>query len=364
MQEMTNRGLRVAWVGAMAAALLLAGCGDPPPAAGPKSPAVALRGTVLAAGQPFGLGLRSWGLPGLRAADLTEPRDEWEIQTYLGARWTADGTAVAFAGTEQDDSFRAADSRLYEFDVGTAPRPLGQTLFAVSGFSLTDELALATTCPRPPGRVLVLQLGGAARWREVARSCVAALSPGGDRVAFLKGRWEVWERRLDGGKARRVVDLARVPGLRSGEASRVGASSLTWGEAGVAVQIGDPGGFDPSSRSKLVVVRSDGEVVAVPIADQSILLPASGWRPGGELLAFITRPSSGGALVRLFDPSSGDVRVVAADSQLFSNVVWSPDGRALVASTSNNVLVFFDTEGNWIRRAAGGGVAVFDWAPP
>jgi hypothetical protein len=358
MQKMTNRRLKRAWcAGAVAAALLLAGCGKPAPAVARKS-SMALEGSVLITGARFGFGLRATKLPSLQPVDLTVNEDEWELQTFFGAKWLDQGVALTFAGVGGGDG---AESQLLEFRVDEPTREVGQPLSFVSSFTMVDRTAMAVTCQRRPGRVFVMDVDGAARWREVARSCAAVLSPEGDRVAFVRGKWEIWEQPLDGGPSRLVVDLTDVPGLTSGAGSNIGASALAWGAGGLAIQIGVPGGFDASSRSKLAVLNDDGDVVRVPIQPQSVLLPYSAWQPGGELLAFVCRPSSGGALIRLFDPSTGEVRVVAADARFFGDVVWAPDGRALVTTTSNNALLFFDTEGNWIRRASTGGFQVFDW---
>jgi hypothetical protein len=361
MQEMTNRRLRAAWVLVLAVLLLTAGCGEPAPAARRGSAAAAsLRGSVLTTGATFGLGLRSWELPSLRLIDLTVNENEWELQSSFGAKWVDRGVALTFAGFGGGNS--AAESQLFEFRVDGASRELGQPLSFVSSFTLEERTALAVTCRRRPGTVFVMDVDGDARWRGVARSCAAALSPDGDRVAFVRGKWEIWEQPLDGGPASLMTDLAEDAELTSGPGANVGASALAWGGGGLAIQIGVPGGFDASSRSRLVVLGDDGDLVRVPLEPQSILLQYGAWQPGGDLLAFICRPSSGGALIRLFDPSTREVRVVAADAQFFGDVVWAPDGRSMATNTSNNALLFFDTEGNWIRRASSGGFGVFDWA--
>jgi WD40 repeat protein len=356
------------WIGrarvpvAMALLLLSAACGEPSVAARPGPAAVPLRGVILSTGQAFGVGLRSVLLPSLRTAELTVLRDRFDTQTHLGAAWLDEDTAIAFGGTGEDRSVRRTDSQLFAFEVNHEARPIGDPIFGVVGFAFNGRTVMATTCASKLGHVLVLDVDDPGRWRDVGRSCVAALSLDGDRVAFVRNQWEIWVAGTDGGPPRRVADLTGVEGIRSGVASNVGASALSWGEEGLAVQIGEPGGFDASSRSRLVVVRESGEVIEVPLPPQSILLPPSAWQPGGSLLAFICRPSSGGALVRLFDATTRDVRVVAADDQFFGDVTWSPDGRVLVSATSINAMLFYDTDGNWIRRAAVGGQGVFDWA--
>jgi hypothetical protein len=99
----------------------------------------------------------------------------------------------------------------------------------------------------------------------------------------------------------------------------------------------------------------------VPLAVQDLSFPFRPWQPNGNLLAIIARPSSGGALIRLFDPTNGELRVVAADAQFFGEAAWSPDGRALAATTSGNALLFFDPAGNWIKRIGTGGIGLLDW---
>jgi WD40 repeat protein len=335
--------------------LVLLACGPPSTARDRPAAPPRLVGAILGGGQPFGSGLSAYELPELDGREFNLPQAQYGGQIHWGAHWEAGGTALAFV------ALRGNTSGLFRLSLDGPPEPIGSPLRFVSGFSVHDHHVLATTCEGgQQGRLVIIDLESASDWRAVGRSCTGSFSPDGERVAFLRGRWEVWERPVDRGPARRMIDLAMFPEVRSAPGSNLGASSVLWGRGGLAVQIGEPGGFDRSSRSSVVVVRNDGEVVPVPLTPQSIDLPLSGWQPGGGLLALITRPSSGGSLIRLFDPSSGEVRVAAADSQFFGHVVWSPDGQALAANTSTNALLFFDAEGGWIRRA-GIGVGVFDW---
>jgi hypothetical protein len=140
-------------------------------------------------------------------------------------------------------------------------------------------------------------------------------------------------------------------------------NQLSWGRGGVAMVVSNErslGGFS-GGRSTIVVRDDEGNSHVVPLPVQDLSIPFRPWQPNGNLLALIARPSSGGALLRLFDPATGEIRVVAADAQFFANAAWAPDGRALVASNSGNAMLFVDVDGNWIKRIGTGGIGLLDW---
>jgi hypothetical protein len=202
-------------------------------------------------------------------------------------------------------------------------------------------------------------------WRQIDRSCVAALSPDGATVALVRSNTEVWERPVDGGSASLVVDAAKLPEIRRAHlGGRLIVTRLAWGEGGLAVAVGSEQELEGRGGRNMIVTRDpSGRLGVVPLPPQAWDVPSRPWQPKGRLLALIGRPSSGGAIVRLFDPTTGKVSVVAADTQYFGNVAWSPDGRLLAANTSTNALLFFDTRGNWVKRAGLGGVGLLDWGP-
>jgi hypothetical protein len=351
--------IRKGWTAAaVASLLLLSSCGKDATAPRTSRPVVELKGSILGTGRPFGQGLYAYALPDLRGEKL-EVREDQQLGfglEFLGAFWTDRTHAVTFVS---DDN----GSQLVRASPGQPAEELGPRLTNVFALDVRGERALAATCPDTRGSVRVLDLTRPRAWRKVARSCMATLSPDGARVVFVERRTQVWERPLEGGAASLVLDVADVPGVRDLDLGRRVISQLSWGPAGLAVVVSNErslGGFS-GGRSAVVVRDDDGAVRVVPLAVQDLSLPFRPWQPSGNLLAIIARPSSGGALIRLFDPTNGELRVVAADAQFFGQAAWSPDGRALAATTSGNALLFFDPAGNWIRRIGTGGIGLLDW---
>ena len=361
------------WGAAAVATVLLAACAGTA-AAPPRSSSVRLHGTLLGSGRTFGLGLVAYTIPTLKVQGPLQPPDPppgaegggvdyYQAVPYYGAYWTDQRhTAIGFVG---QGGPRAG---LYRLSVGGEAVALGTSLSFVSAFDVRGNTALAATCRVPPGRVQVIGVDGRGEWREVARSCQASLSPDGSRIAYVQKRTEVWEQSVEGGSPTKLFDVADVADVRRAHIGHMVITQMAWGRGGLALAVGNEdslqGGFGGGTgRMALVVRDNQGTVRMAPVQPQELSLPIRPWQPTGDLLAFICRPTSGGAVMRLFDPTTGKVRVVAADEQFFGDAVWSPDGNVLVANTSNNAIVFFDLQGRWIERVGGGGIAVLDWTP-
>jgi hypothetical protein len=341
-------------------ALILAACGPQPAQEKNAGSTVHLSGTILGTGRPFGQGLNAYTLPKLQPRRLdVRIRDDNELIfgfDFLGAYWTDVSHVVTFVSD-------SSGSRLVEISEGGEPTEIGSTLTDVSGFDVRGGTVMATTCRAQPGRVWVMDLSGRRTWRSVGRSCQAALSPDGTRVAFIRHETQIWERAVDGGQDTRLFEVADVRGLRE---LRLGATVITrlaWGRSGVAAVVTNErslGGFG-GGRSAIVVHDGEGSTQLVPVPVQDLFLPNRPWQPNGDLLAFIARPSSGGSVMRLYDPASRTTNVVATDAQFLGNAAWSPDGRALAATTSANAMLFVDPSGNWISRVGTGGIGLLDW---
>ena len=351
---------RMSWARAAGAVslVLLISCAGSPSSRKPNGPTIALTGSILGTGRPFGQGLYAYSLPDLRGERLGV-REGQELGfglEFLGAFWTDETHAVTFVSS-------GTGSQLVRASPGQPPEELGPRLPLVSSFDVRGGHAVATTCPRRPGRLHVLDLARPRAWRVVARSCLATLSPDGTRVAYVQRDTEVWEEPVEGGTAALLVDVADVREVREKDLGREVISQLSWGRAGVAAVVSNErslGGFS-GGRSAIVVRDGDGTTHVAPLPVQDLSFPFRPWQPNGTLLAIIARPSSGGALLRLFDPTTGELRVVAADTQFLANAAWSPDGRALVASNSGNAMLFVDVKGNWIKRIGTGGIGLLDW---
>jgi hypothetical protein len=363
----------VRWAAAGLALLILVSCAGNSP--GPSKPgsSIPLKGTLLGTGQRFGLGLVAYSVPDLKGRPFRPPEPPsdagsgdvtfYQPEPSAGAYWAGDtGSAFSFVG------LGGVRARLFQLSTDGDPRPLGGPLSFVSSFDVRASTALTATCPvayggQSPGHVQVIGVDGTAGWREVARSCVATLSPDGKIVAYVHGDTEVWEEPVGGGAPTKLLDVSSIPEVHDAQIGRrLTVVQVSWGQGGLAAVVADARNLGQGQGRMAVVVRDPaGAVRMVAIPAQELSLPYRPWQPAGSLMAIICRPTSGGAVVRLFDAKTGEVRVVATDAQYFGDTVWSPDGRALVANTSNNALVFFDPQGNRIKRVGGGGVGLLDW---
>jgi hypothetical protein len=364
---------RARWTAAAVAVLMLVSCGGTPARPSRPGSSIPLKGTLLGTGQRFGLGLVAYSVPDLKGRPFRPPVPPtgsgssdvsfYQPEPYVGAYWTSDGrSALSFVG------LGGVKARLFLLSTDGDARPVGASLRFVSAFDVRGTTALTATCPlayggQSPGHVQLIGVDGTADWREVARSCVATLSPDGQRMVYVHGETEVWEQSLDGGAPTQVMDVAGIPQVRDAAIGRrLTVIQLAWGPGGLAAVVADARNLGQGQGRMAVVVRDPaGAVRIVPIAAQELSLPYRPWQPSGSLLAIICRPTSGGAVVRLFDAKTGEVRVVATDAQYFGDAAWSPDGRALVANTSNNAMVFFDPQGNRIKRVGAGSVGILDW---
>src|SRR5438132_633833 len=98
MEAMT-RAKRAIGLCVAAGLALLAGCSTPSTGGPTRSPAVALRGTLLGSGNSFFGDVSAFRLPRLQSRRFRSPlgNDFYQgVQSYLGARWVDHDHALAF----------------------------------------------------------------------------------------------------------------------------------------------------------------------------------------------------------------------------------------------------------------------------
>jgi hypothetical protein len=131
--------------------------------------------------------------------------------------------------------------------------------------------------------------------------------------------------------------VLRFRGLSELHRAQIQARSLDemlWGTPGVAVAVGD------AARSALVVWRDDQPPVVHPLGRAR--LGQMQWQPGGRLLAFFDYAPHGEVLT--LDPDTNQQRQLTATGE-FGRLAWSPDGKAVATSRSENIIALVDPNG-------------------
>jgi len=369
-------------VGLTAGMLLLAACtggGHPAPEPSPTAPALTPKGSLLVdVGREFPslalLPLGTLGAP--QPVDLTGSL-LGRFDFPGGAQLLADGTAYLLV-TKVDGSLgfrtRELGSQIFELSRGHEPRKVGPPLGPVSPslVGVAGGRVVISTCGgrhRPPS-VMTLDLGTGdadGTWQPVVRACLAALSPNGTDVAFVRPGERgpsIWRVPLD--RSTPPVMLAGPDVLAPLQRSGVGRPdvfSLAWGEGGVAAAVADR--REDVERSGLVVLPDGSRPRVVSLGSGRLVEMA--WQPGGDLLAltecsrcaaFFRRVPQGELL--MFDASSGRLREVAASRDTFRGLAWSPDGSLLATEPSQGDLTFLDVTGREVGSLATDG-APLDW---
>jgi hypothetical protein len=343
------------------AVLTMAACGGAPkPSSRSSAPPVDLSGTILGS-RSFAQELFAYRLPGLQQERLDAGRHLVNGigfgLDYLGAYWVDADHALTFS---LDNEGRVG--RLVEASRSGPSRRIGPPLKFVSSFDVRADWVMAATCARGTGSVQTLDLAHPTAWHEVGDSCIGTLSSDGRRVAFVRNDTEVWEAPVGGGAASLRADVATIPEARRFPSRSRRISALAWGDGGLAAVMGSGSRFDlGGGRAIIFTIDETGRTTVVPLPAEIMFLPRHPWQPHGDLLSLVSMPTSGGSVIRLFEPRTGKLRVVAADTQWFGNALWSPDGRTLVATTGSNAMLFVDATGRWITRIGTGGVGLLDW---
>jgi hypothetical protein len=228
----------------------------------------------------------------------------------------------------------------------TAPDEIGPVLdgsrdVPYRSLSIARDRVVVADCDR----VAVLDTAAARSWHHVGSGCWAALAPDATGIVYSPdGRTVVRTASAGSPRDRVLFDLADVVDLGTARPPRL-FGAPAWGGAGIAFTAvaGDQAG--------VFLLRPDGDVVT--LLREKLLKtarpPILSWGPDGRLLAMMDDLGNGGVL-RTFDPSTGERRVVALDGLGFDGLVWSPDGSSLATLTSAGALLVVGTDGVWRAR--------------
>lgn len=315
---------------------------------GGSRPDPRLRGTVLVSTN-FRGGLATVELPDGTPQEIELPGT---FRVVFGS-FLEDGSILAVVETQPGD-------RVYRLADGP-PEPLGPPLRDRFGltFSVVGDTLLAAGCgERPVGHVL--DLNAPTEWRPVQASCGASLSPdAGSMVWSPDGRTLVRSSVGGDGAPEPVLELGEIEGLAEtmGSGITIG-NEFGWGDPGLAATAfsGD--------RQAAIVVREDLPPFVAPLGGTGPVARAFlSWQPGGTLLAVMMWNNLEGIL-RIVDPDGEDARIVAMLQEPPRELVWSPDGEAILAGTDLR-WVFVAADGTWLRSipVARGDSLPLDWRP-
>jgi hypothetical protein len=325
-----------------------------PPA--PRRVEIALTGEIVAVGStPPPSSIVEYRLPGAVATMMTSPIGEEAANRSAFAGIPIDGGSafvVADGGT----------ARAYRIPAGGSdPAPIGPKLRIGSRIEpmlgIGPDAAVVSTCTG----VWVMPLSGSKPWTRVGDGCWAALAPDARSVAYSPdGRFvELQPIGEDTGPSR-LFDLADLrPDLGGTSRPRlVGAPA--WAPQGLAfsVRAGDQLGIFVREPSGMIV-----EVLQERYSN-TFRVPRLVWQPGGDALAISEDVGASRGVLRLFDPGTSELRVVALDAVGFAGLLWAPDGRTIAALTGTSALLLIDAEGHWLSRVKTDWKGLLAWTEP
>jgi WD40-like Beta Propeller Repeat len=293
-----------------------------------------LRGSLLVF-TSFRGGLSTIELPDGDARPLDMPAGP----SYLLAGYFADdGSVVAVVerGIER--------ARAYRLGHDERPVALGPMLRGVFTFSLAGDALVAAECGARPAAFL-LNVASQAEWERIDGACGATLSPDGSSLAWSPDGHTLMEASADGtGSARAILDIREISGLPPGMQEDVEIiGELRWGPNGLAIPLGT------SERQAVAVLSAGGNVDVTPLGNHGAGVDSLlAWEPeGGDMLAAATW-SNLEAVLRVFQVGQGESRVVAMHPDPIAGLVWSPDGKVLLAA-SQAQWTFVTPGGDWLR---------------
>jgi hypothetical protein len=323
----------------------LAGSCTSGPEAAPRRSApspVPLAGTLLAVGGGTPSIVR-YAFPGGTVARVPSPIDAEAANrgSFAGVA-TGDGDATLVATVGGDARAWTLAPGAEALAPAAGPLPLGHA--EEPTLALEGATAAVATC----AGVWSASIGTGGPWRRVGSGCWTAVGPNGE-IAFSPDAERIVAAGADGRGPRTLVRLDGLRGSLGVDATPDLIGNAAWDEGdGLAftVRAGD--------QAAVFVRAPDGrtrEVLQERYAN-TFRAPRLAWRPGGGLLAIADDVGPGGSVLRIFDPTSDELRAIALDPLGFSGLAWAPDGSSIALLTGSSALLVLDPDGRWLDRVA------------
>jgi hypothetical protein len=334
-----GRAMRV--LGTVTVALAAISCTSSSPPAGPTAGPLPLSGTIVAVGGASASIVR-YVFPAERATTIDSP-----IGDEAANRGTFEGVAQG-GGASAFVTLDGGQARAWRLTPdASGPSALEGALPAGTSSDSTlgigQDRAAVATCDG----VWTTSLRGHTGWERVGSGCWTAVGPSSD-VALVSDGAVIAPRPGGAGPSRtlfRLDDLRRP--LASDAATPVLVGDAAWDEE-------DGLAFSARAGDQLgvFVLTPDGTLVKVlqERYSNTFRVPRLSWQPGGGMLAIADDVGPGGSVLRLFDPTTGELRAAALDPLGFTGMEWSPDGTAIAILTGSSALLVVDPTGRWIAR--------------
>jgi hypothetical protein len=322
-------------------AVLAGSCTSTPPPVRPKPSTVPLVGTIVAVGGAP-MSIVRYALPAETATTIDSP---------IGDEAANRGTFQGIPGPDGAAEFITVDAgkaRVFELPAEVPgptgigdPLPVGPS--SQPSLSIEDGKVAVATC----SGVWTTPVRRSARWDRVGTGCWAVVGPAGE-LAFSPTGDSVVSLPVGG---RRPRTLFRLDDLR-GDLGTGSATPVLVGDAAWSAREGLAFSVRAGDQIAVFVRTPDGRILEASQERyaNTFRAPRLAWEPGGGLLAIADDVGGGGSVLRVFDPSSGDLRAAALDPLGFSGLAWSPDGRAIAILTGSSALLMVDPNGEWISR--------------
>ena len=235
--------------------------------------------------------------------------------------------------------------RVFRVDPAGTTEQVGPTLRVDADVRPSIAVTASAVVVADCRSVAVLDVVRHPRWRDVGTGCSAGISPDGREVAFSPDGTSIETCSLECAHRRTLLASGGIDAAADGTEPWRILGPISWGPPGLA--------FAARSAGETAYFFVDGSGTVATVArfatGNSYRVPAFAWQPEGGLLAILDNTGAGGA-VRLFDPATGEQRVIALDPLGLEGLLWSPDGSAVATITSAEALLVVGTDERWRLR--------------
>jgi hypothetical protein len=238
--------------------------------------------------------------------------------------------------------------RAFRLDPAGTTEQLGPTVRvdtdAQPSIAVTASAVVVADCTA----VSVLDVVHPLRWRDLGNGCSAGISPDGRDIAISPDGTSIQACPLSCSRVRTIVATGELDTVAEAAEPWHIYGPIAWGPSGLAFTARSAG-----EAAYFYAEPTDGTGNVVTIArfaiGNSYRVPAFAWQPSGGVLAILDDIGVGGA-IRLFDPATGEQRVIALDPLGLEGLLWSPDGAAVATITSAEALLVIGTDERWRLR--------------